>query len=69
VTRDEVIDAGWFGPTMSGDNASRLGDVAIVARADVAFTEPTDTGPFHLVGRHGSATPAELLVPLLVGRV
>jgi predicted AlkP superfamily pyrophosphatase or phosphodiesterase len=65
-SRDEIVDGGWFGPTMAGDNASRLGDVALVARADVAFTEPTDTGPYHLVGRHGSATEAEIRVPLLV---
>jgi predicted AlkP superfamily pyrophosphatase or phosphodiesterase len=65
LTRDEIIDAGWFGPVVSADAASRLGDVAIVARDDVAFIEPTDTGPYELVGRHGSATPAELYVPLL----
>ena len=33
-----------------------------------AFTEPTDTGPYHLVGRHGSATAAELEVPLLAAQ-
>ncbi|CAN5209245.1 alkaline phosphatase family protein [soil metagenome] len=65
VTRDEVVEQGWFGPRVSAEAAARLGDVALVARADVAFTEPTDTGPYHLIGRHGSATPAELNVPLL----
>jgi hypothetical protein len=64
-TRDEVSDEGWFGPRLTPESASRLGDVAVVARADVAFTDPTDTGPYHLVGRHGSATPAEMLVPLV----
>jgi hypothetical protein len=39
-----------------------------VARTDVAFIEPSDTGPYDLIGRHGSATAAELYVPLLVGR-
>jgi predicted AlkP superfamily pyrophosphatase or phosphodiesterase len=66
-TRDEMVDGGWFGPRVSADGLARLGDVALVARTDVAFTEPTDTGPYHLIGRHGSATSAELLVPLLVG--
>jgi predicted AlkP superfamily pyrophosphatase or phosphodiesterase len=65
-SREEVVDAGWFGPEVGHDVASRLGDVALVAREDVAFTEPTDTGPYHLIGRHGSATAAELHVPLLV---
>ena len=44
---------------------ARLGDVALVARRDVAFHDPLDTGPYELVGRHGSLTSAEMLVPLL----
>jgi hypothetical protein len=66
-TRDELVDGGWFGPVVTDAARARLGDVALVAKATAAFTEPTDTGPYHLVGRHGSATPAELDVPLLVG--
>jgi len=65
VSRDETVDGGWFGPRVSAEASARLGDVALVARADVAFVEPTDTGPYDLVGRHGSATAAELYVPLL----
>jgi hypothetical protein len=66
-TRDEVVEQGWFGPHVTSDAVSRLGDVALVARDDVAFSEPTDTGPYALIGRHGSATAAEVYVPLLVG--
>jgi predicted AlkP superfamily pyrophosphatase or phosphodiesterase len=66
VTREEAIEGGWFGPRVSNDAASRLGDVALVARTDVAFIDPADTGPYDLVGRHGSATAAEVYVPLLV---
>jgi hypothetical protein len=66
-TRDQLIDGGWFGPVVTDAARGRLGDVALVAKGTAAFTEPTDTGPYHLVGRHGSATPAELDVPLLVG--
>jgi hypothetical protein len=66
-TRDEIVDGGWFGPQVSADALARLGDVALVPHADIAFVEPTDTGPFELVGRHGSATEAEIRVPLLVG--
>jgi predicted AlkP superfamily pyrophosphatase or phosphodiesterase len=68
VTRDQVIEEGWFGPRVSAEASSRLGDVALVARTDVAFVEPSDSGPYDLIGRHGSATSAELWVPLLVGR-
>jgi len=67
VTRDQVIEEGWFGPRVTAEAASRLGDVALVARTDVAFIDPHDTGPYDLIGRHGSATAAELWVPLLVG--
>ncbi len=66
-TLDETVHEGWWGPTVSPAARSRLGDVAIVARDDIAFADPTDTGPFHLVGRHGSLTSAEMRVPLLVG--
>jgi predicted AlkP superfamily pyrophosphatase or phosphodiesterase len=66
-TRDQVVDEGWFGPHVSADALARLGDVALVAREDVAFIEPTDTGPFDLIGRHGSATAAEIRIPLLAG--
>lgn len=66
-TREQIIADGWFGPAVTADASARLGDVALVARTDVAFLEPTDTGPYELLGRHGSATAAELYVPLLVG--
>jgi hypothetical protein len=39
--------------------------VALVARRDVAFHDPLDTGPYELIGRHGSVTGAEMRVPLL----
>ena len=66
VTRDEMVEAGWFGPMVTEASKARLGDVALVARRDVAFHDPLDTGPYSLVGRHGSVTRAEMLVPLLV---
>jgi hypothetical protein len=60
-----VIAEGWFGPTVTSVAASRLGDVAVVAKGVRAFADPADTGPYHLIGRHGSLTSAEMLVPLL----
>ena len=53
------------GPEVTDAALARLGDVALVARRDVAFHDPQDTGPYHLVGRHGALTSAEMLVPLL----
>jgi hypothetical protein len=66
VTRDEVVAGGWLGPVVTEVARARLGDVAVLARADIAFHDPQDTGPYELVGRHGSMTSAEMLVPLLV---
>jgi len=68
VSRDEVVDGGWLGPVVARDALRRLGDVALVAFAPVSFDDPADSGPYHLIGRHGSLTPAEMLVPLLAGR-
>jgi hypothetical protein len=65
VQRDKAIADGWFGPHVTEAAQSRLGDVALVARDPVAFFDPHDTGPYELVGRHGSLTSAEMLVPLL----
>ncbi|MBU6328713.1 MAG: alkaline phosphatase family protein [Acidobacteria bacterium] len=62
---DEVIDEGWFGPEVTDAARSRLGDVALVARDEVSFVDPADTGLFELRARHGSLTEAEMLVPFL----
>jgi Type I phosphodiesterase / nucleotide pyrophosphatase len=68
VTRDEMVAAGWLGPVVTEAARSRLGDVALVARTNAAFHDPQDVGPYELVGRHGSLTRAEMLVPLLAAR-
>jgi hypothetical protein len=65
-TRDEMVGAGWFGGPLSEAVARRLGDVALVAHAPVAFLDPADTGETRLMARHGSLTAAEMWVPLLV---
>jgi predicted AlkP superfamily pyrophosphatase or phosphodiesterase len=66
-SREEAIAEGWYGPTVTDAAASRLGDVLLAAKGTVAFYDPNDTGPYVLVGRHGSLTADEMLVPLLVG--
>jgi len=65
VTLDQIRDEGWLGPRLSRQALERLGDVALVAREPVSFDDPADSGPFELVSRHGSVTPAEMRVPLL----
>jgi len=65
LTRQQMVDESWFGGALSPTVADRLGDVAIVARAPVAFLDPADTGETRLASRHGSLTEAEMLVPLL----
>lgn len=64
-TREEVEEAGWFGGPLRAELADRVGDVALLAHAPVAFADPAETGGTRLVCRHGSLTRAEMLVPLL----
>ena len=64
-TKEQVIDEGWFGPTVTDDAANRLGDVALVAHAPVGFDDPGEPHAARLVGRHGSLTEAEMLVPVV----
>jgi len=65
VTRDQAVDEGWFGGPLRSGVTERLGDVALVPHAPIAFLDPADTGETSLQARHGSLTPAEMLVPLL----
>jgi len=67
VSRDQTVDEGWWGERVTDAARQRLGDVALVAHEPVSFNDAADSGPFQLIGRHGSLTPAEMYVPLLVG--
>jgi predicted AlkP superfamily pyrophosphatase or phosphodiesterase len=67
-TREQILDEGWLGPSCAPGVEERLGDLALVARAAVAFFDPSDTGELRLVSRHGSLTSAEMLVPLVAGQ-
>jgi Type I phosphodiesterase / nucleotide pyrophosphatase len=68
VTRQQMIDEEWFGPTLAQPIAARLGDVALVAHEPVSFYDPADSGPFELICRHGSLTAAEVLVPFVAAQ-
>jgi hypothetical protein len=68
-TRDEAIDAGWFGPAVTDAARGRIGDLVAAARGNWTLVrsriEPMETA---LVGHHGSLTDAEQHVPLLLAR-
>jgi len=67
VTRDEAIAAGWFGALVADTVRPRIGDVVAAARDSAAMVRrAVEPGESSLVGHHGSLTPAEQLVPLLV---
>ena len=68
ITKEEALEGGLFGQGAKENRdvvASRLGDIALLARNDVAFYDPIETGPMELICRHGSLTDAELKVPLI----
>ncbi len=62
---EQIADEHWFGRTLSDTARSRMGDVALCPFEPISLDDPADTGPFELVGRHGSLTSAEMLVPLI----
>jgi hypothetical protein len=68
-TLDQMRDEHWFGDILGDEVRARLGDVALLPFEPLAFEDPDDTGPFDLIGRHGSLTAAEMLVPCLIGTV
>ena len=64
-TREQVVDDGWLGGVPAPSVTARLGDVALVPFAPMAFLDPADIGELRLRARHGSLTAEEMLVPLL----
>lgn len=66
VSGDELLERGFFGGPLGSGLRPRYGDVALIARTDVAFQHPDENPKGTLVCRHGSLTPEEMWVPLLV---
>lgn len=66
LRREEAIEAGWFGPSVSDLTAARIGDVVAAMTGTWAAMSYSSPGEFSLVGMHGSLTAAEMEVPLLV---
>ena len=66
LPREEAVARGWFGHVDTGV-LPRLGDVVVASRGEAAVVSTRDF-PYEntLVGLHGSLTPTEMLIPLLV---
>jgi hypothetical protein len=66
LTREEAEYAGWFGP-VADTVRPRIGEVLVASRGTFAVLAseafPVET---RMRGFHGSLTPAEMYVPLLV---
>ena len=67
VTRQQAIDAGWFG-TVSARVRPRLGDVLVSGFEPIALYDSRRATPqsFSMVGHHGAPTSAEVRIPWLV---
>ncbi|GAA5092971.1 alkaline phosphatase family protein [Nocardia iowensis] len=69
LPRAEVIERGWFGPTVAARVAERIGDIVVAATGTRGVirsgAEPLQS---IMLGHHGSLTPAELDIPLRVFR-
>lgn len=67
VTRQQAIDAGWFGPVSSRVHP-RLGDLIVSGFAPIALYDSRRAAPhsFAMVGHHGAPTSAEVRVPWLI---
>lgn len=66
LTRQEAFARGWFGE-VSAQVIPRIGDVVVACRSDHAVLSSA-AFPYEaqLIGMHGSLTPVEMLVPVLV---
>jgi Type I phosphodiesterase / nucleotide pyrophosphatase len=69
MPREQAVAEGWFGP-VSEAHLERIGDVVAACTRDyVVLATKTDPPTVSdLIGFHGSATAAEMTIPLLIGR-
>ena len=66
LRREEAVARGWFGPVGTGV-LPRIGDVVAACHGDHAVLSTAEWGyEATLVGLHGSLTPEEMLIPVLV---
>jgi hypothetical protein len=68
VSREEAVADGWFGP-VPDEHLQRVGDVVVACHGDyVVIASQTDPPGGPKVAFHGSATEAEMMIPLLIVR-
>jgi len=66
LTREEAGERGWFGPIDAAVRL-RIGDVVVACHGDTAIVSTTDFAYENtLVGLHGSLTPDEMNIPILI---
>jgi len=66
MTRDEAVARGWFGDVIPSVYP-RLGDVVVAMRGDHSVFSSVDFAyEMTLVGLHGSLTPDEMVIPVIV---
>ena len=67
LTRDDAVGRGWFGPVDARGAARGSVTCVVACHGDTAILS-TDDFPYEatLVGLHGSLTPEEMLIPMLV---
>lgn len=63
----EVIEAGYFGKTLTQQARALLPDIFVIAKSEIAiyhrgFSKPKS---MRMIGQHGSISPAETKVPLI----
>ncbi len=65
-TREQLLDAGWFGPVRR-EVAPRIGDLVVTTRPSTAIVHSGLMRPeiVRLLGLHGSTSQAELAVPVI----
>jgi hypothetical protein len=66
VPREEAVESGWFGQSVSDAARGRIGDVIAAFRSAVGVVQ-RDVDPLYasLTSHHGSMTSAEQLVPFV----
>ena len=66
LRRDEAVARGWFGAVAPGV-LPRIGDIVVACHGDHVVLSTEEWGyEATLVGFHGSLTPEEMLIPVLV---
>jgi hypothetical protein len=69
MTRTEAVAAGWFGPVPRA-HLDRIGDVVVMCTGrHVVLSRDTERASVAaMIAFHGSATAAEMLIPLMIAR-